>query len=625
MLALAIIATITALLAVAISGHRSPLRYIGAGITTFLVTIAFGYFTLPTVGLRFVETWILTLLGGLIGSVWSLGKDRFDDIEFPKGLSVPAGILIALFLMAFVNSSCVRSEAHRNVIGKVEVRQRFTENVPLADTKHIRLVSQETAHTIAKKALGQNSDGKSLGSLFSVDFEHGAVQEVRGELWWIFPLDFATDFVSIKGNIIPGYVRVSAQDPNREATLITEDANGKKFAIKYTPEAVFSDNMDRKVYDAMPWANRSDITFEVDENWHPYYTYSVMTPTIGFFGEQTIGVIIADPETGTCEYKPNGTIPSWIDRVRPMAQAKQQIKDWGELVHGYINMDDRDRVKPAGDLWLVKLGTKLYWSVGITSNNAKDDSILGLMLIDSRMGVAGAEYYPMKGTTEDGAMKAVNSQLGANATTWCATHPTPYNIFGKATWVIPVVSKEQSFFQKVALVSMENVNTLVIESDLTTALESYRQKLATDGNAVAASGTPLAKKTLGPVRITRTGDTVVGGNKTFFFTLEGVNSKLFTTRGTDEAVRVAPVLHVGDIVTVTFLENDEAVIALDSIKCQGLALTKTKVQESFDAEHKASKEADAIIKDAREATNQMENLTDAEKQKMLQLLREHKK
>lgn len=612
---------------VCLFGTKTPWRIATAGITTFLVTLVISYFEFPTVGWRFTECWWLCIIGSIVGMFFGgFTRDRYSDVGFNTSVFFVPGFLFALFALIGVSTSTVfRFGSYRNIIGNVEVKSRFSENVPLVDTKHIRLVSAETAHTLAKKALGQQTDGKSLGSLYNVDFDHGAVQEVRGELWWIFPLDYRGYFAASNNNTIPGYVRVSAQDPNREATLVTENINGKKFSIKYTPEAVFGNNLDRRAYNTFPWANREDITFEVDEEWNPYYTYGVTTPTIGFAGDITTGIILADPQNGECKYYADGSIPSWVDRVRPMKQALEQITHWGDLINGWLNPSGKDRVKPTTrSLWLVKLGDKLYWSTGITSENDKDDALLGVMLIDTRRGNGGALYFPMRGATEAAAEMVVQSQLGANGTKWSATHPTPYNIYGKATWIIPVVSDGQSFFQQVGLVSMENINIVSIAPDLDTALEGYRAKLAANGNSVAPSGKALSKKMLGPVRVLRTGDTIVGGNKTFFFSFDGYSNKLFTTRGAEESVRVAPVVHIGDMVTITFLDTDEAVVPIESMSCAGLQLQKSSIQKTFEVEQKTSKDADAVIKDSREAEAQVESLSAEKKQELLKLLREKK-
>lgn len=392
-----------------------------------------------------------------------------------------------------------------------------------------------------------------------------------------------------------------------EAMLITKDADGKPFDIKYTSGAYFGHYLDRKLYYRFPYSAREDRTFEVDESWRPFYTYSLTEPAIGFDGYVTKGVVIADPQTGEFTPKYEGNIPSWVDRVRPVEQALEQVNWWGEYTNGWLNAIFSHRgVKVAtkyggGDMWFVELAGKKYWYTGMTSSNNKESSMVGLVFVDAQACRGGAVYYRMQGSDETGVHAAIQSALGAYSATWKATQPIPYNIHGVATFVVPVVSNT-GYFQRVALVDMANLNRYAIEDNLEKALAKYRQVMAMDGNALAPTNLATLKK-LGPAKVLRIGDTVLAGEKTYYLLLEGNDAKLFSTNGSTSATRQVVLIEKGDMVTVS----------------------KSGEQVDFDKTRAKTNDGQLKVSEPREADARWNNLTPEQKADMLKNFTPEKK
>jgi len=542
------------------------------GATFFLVLIVNGlllFLGLPTIGFFFPASWFFLIVAGAIGAC--IG---FFSIQGINGASIPAGFF-ALFLVIYVPSSCemCHSKDYRNLLGEVK-KSDFSKSIPKVKLEDIRLVSLSTASTLAKKVLGQAEGDTVLGSQLKIDYNSACIQEVRGELWWIFPLDFSGFFKWRNRKVVPGYIRVNAQDSTKEAELIDADRqSGKKFKIRYTREAFFASYLDRKVYLQYPTIYNDDFTFEVDDNWRPYYVISATSPEIGFSGYKTRGVIIADPQTGKIEFRKMGNIPSWIDRVIPLYQAHDQMTWWGEYIHGWWNtiFSEKDIQIPTDyeygkDLWFVKVGKRKYWFTGMTSLNASDQSLVGTLMMDTRTGKAS--YHVIHGTDENGVLETVDAALGADSARWSPTQPIPYNLFGVPTWVLPVVSHE-GIFQRLAMVDMNNINTIAVDKNINRALEKYRVLLARNSSTVKIDGSGVMR--IGPVRVLRVGDTVSGGNKIFYLMLEGYGRRLFATSGETDKTRLAALVKQGDMVTVTCFKTKEPVISINSLSIKNLS------------------------------------------------------
>lgn len=601
-------------------GSREVSRTVFAGIVGFILATISTLWIFPTIGFFYVGPWIIVILAGVIGGIIG-GVKEYGEFNV-KGLYAPISAVAILGALGFLTTcSAIRSTSYRDLIGKVEERD-FASDVNIADTKHIRLVSFETACAMADKVLGQSHGSDILGSQLELDKKSAAVQEVNGELWWVFPLDFRDFFKWNQRGSIPGYVRVSAQDPNLEAQLVTKDVDGKPFDIKFTPGAYFDHYLDRKLYHQFPYSAREDRTFEIDEKWRPFYTYSLTEPMIGFSGYTTKGVVIADPQTGEFVLRHAGDIPSWVDRVRPVEQALDQVNWWGEYTNGWLNAIFSHRgVKVAtkyqtGDMWFVELAGKKYWYTGMTSSNNKEGSMVGLVFVDSQACSGGAVYYRMQGSDETGVHAAIQSALGAYSTTWTATQPIPYNIHGVPTFVVPIVSNT-GYFQKVALVDMANLNRYAIEDNLEKALSKYRQVMAVDGNDLAPTNLAALRK-LGPVKVLRVGDTVLGGEKMYYLLLEGNESKLFSTNGSSSATRQAVLVEKGDMVTVGFTDTGEDIVPITILEVAGMHFEKSKEQTGFDKMREDTKKDLAKVSEPRDADARWNNLTPEQKKGLLE-------
>src|SRR5690606_3302051 len=67
------------------------------------------------------------------------------------------------------------------------------------------------------------------------------IQNIDGELYWVSPIEYANVWRWLRADHVPGYIMVSAEDPNGEARLVDD------YEMKYVPSAFFHKNLERHV------------------------------------------------------------------------------------------------------------------------------------------------------------------------------------------------------------------------------------------------------------------------------------------------------------------------------------------------------------------------------------------
>lgn len=549
-----------------VNSYDYQVQTVIAAVAGALFQLLVSIWIMPSVGFFYFGTWASIFFAALIGAGIPYLFSRTVD-----GFIIPLVVFLLYMALYFVFSSeMLHSRAYRELLGNVR-SESFTATFRPTEPGRIRLVSRETAIVLAKRVLGQTQDGTVIGSQLEIDERSAAIQEVNGELWWIFPLDYSGFFKWRNRRTVPGYIRVNAQDPTREADLVDRDpSTGGRLALKYTRSAFFGEWIDRNAYFRYPTLRHEDVTFEVDDSWNPYYIIAVTEPEIGFSGFKTRGVILADPRTGAMTLRRGGQIPPWIDRVIPLELAHDQIRWWGEYVNGWWNslLGQKDIQMPtAHDLWFIRTSAGRFWFTGMTSVSSRDRSLVGSIMVDTRTG--GAMYLPLRGTNEEGVLETVDASLGADSNRWSPAQPIPYNVMGRPTWVLPIISSE-GIFQKVALVDISNINTIAVERNLDYAIEKYRVMAAQGRDQAGESTDASGLKVLGPARLKRIGDLVIGGNKTFYMVIEGRPGTIFSTNGETNRTKLVALARPGDRVTVTFVDSRSPVIPLESFSIQDL-------------------------------------------------------
>jgi hypothetical protein len=444
-----------------------------------------------------------------------------------------------------------RSDAYRDLIGKVEIGETLSTHMAPISIEKIRVVDQSLANLLGDKVLGAQA---ALGS--QVRLGTFNIQKVGAELYWVAPLLHSGFFMWQKNSQgTPGYVMVNAT--NERDVKLVQEINGKKVLIKYQPEAFFFSNLERHIYfEGFFYCGLTDYTFEIDDEGNPFWVVTKFKKKIGFNGSDAVGVVIVDPQTGvTKEYSIENT-PSWVDRIQPDRFIETQLNDWGQYVKGYWNFSNEDKLQITERVSLVYgEDNKVYWYTGLTSVGA-DEATVGFVLVDTR--TKKAVWYRQSGATE---FAAKNSAIGKiQEKRYSASSPIPYNINGIPTYVM-TLKDDGGLVKMFAMVAIEDYTIVGVGNTLRETLMAYKNAFNMTGNKLNAKNS--AQKTTLQSVVTRINNDVKNGNSFYYFTVKDYNNIFI---GSSQISNALPVSSVGDSIEISFDSDTQGIIDISSFK-----------------------------------------------------------
>src|SRR5256886_1873134 len=222
------------------------------------------------------------------------------------------GILVSGLIVVFTtwfDSNAKALAAIPNV--KVE----SSPKLPPTDPTNIVLVSQNVAVFKGQQVLASN--GQNYGSIYSIDSGSYTLQSINHHLYYVGPLMYNNIFANFASPNTPGFVVVDAENPQAVPQLRTNQVQPGT-SLAYLPGAIFNQDLLRHVYlSGYTYGRLVDPTLELDDNFHPYWTISLMQPTRGYTGDVLSEVLIMNAHTGDITvYEPN-KVPLWVYRVMP--------------------------------------------------------------------------------------------------------------------------------------------------------------------------------------------------------------------------------------------------------------------------------------------------------------------
>ena len=372
---------------------------------------------------------------------------------------------------------CSRASSYGKLIGEIDTRsaQHWNTDILPLDPQHIRLVPRELAASIARTAIA-SGDGASLGSQYDLSIQHITLQKIKDQYWYLVPLDYKSFNIWSISDAVPGYVKVNAVDPYAKPVLVI----GKK--MRYMPGAFFWDFVERKLWSKYHHKILMDYSFEEDDNGNVFWVVTVAKPSIAYWGPVIEGVIIFNPETGDDRFQKTGETDPWVDRVMPERLVSEYIRMWGRLRGGWWNSfwTHSGMLEPETPSMNYAADGRCIFVTPVTSNNANDEAMTGLMYTDARNGKT-IYYTTNGGATEYAVIEAVNNAVSYKR--WHASEQMVYeNVYNQLTAVVPILG-ENGTFQSLALVETQNKRVAV---GLTPqdAVTEYQKILLSAGGSV---------------------------------------------------------------------------------------------------------------------------------------------
>lgn len=571
--------------------------------------------------------------GGIIGAVIAGAVTEEGVAAIPPAAPVVLYVLYAVIIVYFGNQADFFGNSKKKATYIGEVKTINTSVAEFSSDSTIMLEPTDPAHiflTPDSVADGKTNDALSAfvladktvtpGSRYTVG--ENTVQFVDGQLWHIYSMEFGELIKYNRDKQVPGYLRVSAENPFAKGEPVQYNKQGEEIHIKYLNSAHFANKAERYIRErGYMNAILDDWTFEPDDNWDPYYTVSVLERHAGYAGYTFKGLIVFNVQTGEMkEWKPN-EIPSWVDRGIPLDVLDEQITNWAkfQFTGAWQNFfNDAKKQKPTPG-WYFSYNKDGYcqWISGITSV-AADHALTGFTVSNGRTGKT--YFYKKSGVTENLAYQAAK-EMWSKETGVVPSGLNPYNLYGEDTYVIPMSFGKQ--FSGVSLVSMNNKDLKARGKTKEEALREYRAVLARGNNALTIAPTSAAALMVIEGIIERTGTPFAEEGQTHWpFLLKGVQ-KYFDATYSYKNPEV-PFMKAGDKVLVKYIGTDEPTLSCDQFDILTIANAKSGTPEQAryeQAQIKVSAESQRIQDIERKQqlmeSDAMKNVTPEELEELL--------
>ncbi|MBO0779060.1 MAG: hypothetical protein J2P37_09575 [Ktedonobacteraceae bacterium] len=512
----------------------------------------------------FIRPLVLSIEGGGQRYRSTSGSSAAPDV--PRG-SIAAGIFGLIFVgVVIVAGSFLITifttwfDSNAKALAAIpNVRMSQSKVLPPTDSSNIVLVSKSVAAYKGQQVLG--STGQNLGSAYLLDSDSYTLMSIKKHLYYVAPLSYNNIFVNLSNPRTPGFVVVDAEDPQAVPKLYT-DAVQPNSSIGFLPGALLNQDLLRHVYlSGYTYGRLLDPTLELDDNFHPYWSISLMQPIRGYAGDNLTEVLLVDAHTGDITKYSPGKVPAWVDRVMPSETVSQYLEWWG-LYHSapWFNPSGLGQQKTAtAPELLYNSIDQPVWLIPMTSSSGSDNSSTGVILFNTHKNEA--DFYPLSGLGIGDNVQKTFASTRSNIRNYDVASVQLYQIFDTPTWVAIYVQNTNSgdIFQAVGIVDARQLNgsNVQFETSLSQALIDYKQWLAQSGGNTTGTGTQ--QTVTGKVQ--RISAVTQGNNTVYYIQVEG--QKVIFTANLTLSPKL-PLVQPGDTITATYISGGGTVVNLQT-------------------------------------------------------------
>ena len=463
-----------------------------------------GWITMPTLAWGFTGMLYLFLVLPAVASIAInvIKKDVGNgETYFSSSFVTLALSLVFVWVIPFFTSSeMMHPDAYNQLVGEVKT-SKFNEDVAPIDVTKVRIVSAGMASKLVEKRLGQYPSIGSRTDVGTMNIQtiNGTfkVRDMEGnhetltfdnELMWAGPLNHNGIMRWLQNKTTQGYVLASATKTS-ETYLVTAlcDQNGEnceELALRYLLSgSYFGDDIYRHLYrNGYASTGLTSLSFEIEDGTgRPFIVATKYERKIGGFGgDDAVGVVVVDVQTGEIEEYSIDEAPAWIDRIQPEDFVSDQLDDWGQYVQGWWNATfgrkDSVVVTTPGMSLVPGADGESYWYTDMQSSG-NDDGSVGYVLTNTR--TKEARYYKLDrgGANIAAAQSAIESAKGVVEAGYPATHPILYNVGGIETYFSVLVGKN-GLPAMYGFVDLETGNITGVGKSIQQALREYQKALS---------------------------------------------------------------------------------------------------------------------------------------------------
>lgn len=528
---------------------------ISAIITLVLSGLGY-YITLPAINIKSKDFWVFLLFIAAVFCVSFFftklikninitnGKIEIEGMKnkgavpkTKKGKVIFGVIALVVVLMAgaiFVTSSPIFNASKYQKLLTVEERE-FSDDISEIKLSQIPVVDRDTATRLGSRKIGEVVE---LVSQFNVSAYYTQIN-YKGVPTRVSPLEYA-DIIKWLGNRndgVPYYISIDMA--TQQTDLVKLDKG-----MKYLPSEYFSRDLMRHIRFAFPTKMFQSVTFEIDDNGHPYWIVSYYNYTIGFLGGRDIeGIIMVDAVTGEMKNYKVAEVPKWVDTVYDSAMLTKQANYWGSYINGFWNsvFGQKNVVRTTDGYNYIALDDDVWMYTGITSV-VDDASNIGFILVNLR--TKETRRYTINGAEEISAMSSAEGMIQEKG--YKATFPILVNIADTPSYFISL-KDNAGLVKAYSFVSVSNYQIVGVADTLEGASAEYIRLLKSNGVNTDKAESNLGQTENTSLTVVDISSAVVDGNTVYYIKSE--DGKVYTA--SVSVSRNLPFVKTGDVLNAT--------------------------------------------------------------------------
>ncbi len=499
-----------------------------------LITLAVGgvgyYISLPPINIKSSEFWsffafvaVVFLVSFFFSGVLKLLKNaeiepKRRKINLPQSKKLRVilfsviGVVLIGSLAIFISSSQMFNAKDYKKMLTVEERD-FNEDISEISLSQIPVVDKDTAIRLGSRKIGEVVE---LVSQFNVSDFYTQIN-YKSAPTRVSPLDYAgfIKWISNRSEGIPYYVKIDMATQNPELVKLEK-------GMKYTPGEFFSRDLMRHVRFSFPTKMFESVTFEIDDNGHPFWNVSYYDYTIGFLGGRDItGIIMVDAVTGEMKNYPVSEVPKWVDTVYNSEMLIEQADFWGAYTNGFWNsvFGQKNVVQTTDGYNYIALDDDVWMYTGITSV-VDDASNIGFLLVNLR--TKEARQYTMNGAEEYSAMESAEGMIQEK--NYSATFPILVNIADTPAYFISL-KDNAGLVKAYSFVSVTDYQIVGVADTIEGADSEYRRLLKSIGG-VKEEEKPVETTKEINITVEAVSSAVVNGNTVYY--IKATDGNIYT-------------------------------------------------------------------------------------------------
>ena len=516
-------------------------------LVTLLSGLIMFYVFLPPINIHVVGFWIyviilLTIFGVInFGTgVFSIRKKEFDLKDWKNYYTfiLPIIIIVIMFIVRMINTPFFMSSKYAHRIN-IETAS-FTEEIEEVNFNTLAIVDKNSSAKLGDRVMGSMGE---LVSQFEVSNMYTQIN-YQDEIVRVTPLDYY-DWIKYFANRsegIPGYVIVNS---------VTGESKLVKLAkgMKYSPNAMFMENIYRKLRFKYPFDVFGELNFEIDNEGTPYW----IMPVIKYRGieqrEDVSDVIILNAITGESKKYDISSVPTWVDHVYSANLIISQVDDWGRYTNGFWNtLFGQKGMKMTTDGYnYIAMDDDIYMYTGITSV-LSDESNLGFILTNLR--TKETKYFDCPGAEEYSAMDSAKGQV--QQMNYTASFPILINLSGRPTYVISL-KDDAELVKMYAFVDVADYQKVVV-TDAASGIQNAAYNYL-NNNGIVTKGKEIT------ITISSIKEVIIDGNTYYYLTDTKDNKYRASIKVNSNKL---PFIKSGDEITISY--NEKVVREIINIK-----------------------------------------------------------